>query len=1154
MIVKKESKTNFFKTIFGCFFAMVCILTGLTTPLLQATRVYADPDTTENADDATDNTQDGTSNQRTDDDTDQTTDNNTSTNEETNQNNTETNNTTVGALKSATGDQCQESLGSIGWLVCPTTGKIAEAVDWLYDKLEDILVIDPVSMEEGSPIFQIWQYFLGLTNIVFIIFVLVVVYSQLTGVGISNYGIKKVLPKLIVTAVLVNLSFLVCIIAVDLSNIIGSGLRDVFTNIEESVLAGMSSASSAATTAGDLSREAKLSYADMYSSLAGGTGVAIGGAIIAFETGAIWMLIPVVLGAVVAVASGLITIALRQAVVTLLIMVSPLAIVAYMLPNTEQWYKKWKQLFIKMLVFYPAFSLLFGASSLAGFAIIASAKDGFGVLLGTAVQIFPLFFSWSLMKMSGTFLGAINAKMRGLAARPLASNRAWAESRRLDMRQRHLASGKPTASSLRLMQFMSNRKIAREAEIAENSEIVKNRALAYNASKHYDKKGRPTKDGEKAYEAQARNMSYQQIIMRDKNNMNKGLGQLSAVQASSSVAQRARLRMLDNANVVAADALKAEQARGEKIDYENAVGFHNRMEAAINAHFDSQYGNLTNDDGVSIYKRHFEGKSAEEVAAAARYKAMSDIMEGRAADVQYIAATAAHGYDAQRKIVETKMQKYFELTPPTKDVVYRLGELTKAKDAIANVDSIIPGLRILNQRGDTDLVREQLENILNHGVDLGSHASQSLASFLMFEVKDNDPFLRRFGKYINLETASVYNENKRKRMHVSLDEYVTGEYEEDDPSNPGTKIIRKSKRPMEVLMEGTPLDGMERTAMRNLDDMLINAYKDGEGNLDVGKYLAQRKKIETAIAPQFISASLKYLSGSEQLKSMVEFLTGYNGKGKARWDEGGDLASAPDIAEAYFRKNSIDYLLAQTPAQLLGLRSDYQKALMKHLEKEYQETEMKGWDEGYIREREEMMAEAADIPNRYSDLPPEEAEKQRDKDLQDLRDRMVGAQFKQILDSKGKLNQIYRTRRSGAANNAKDWVRKWLDLDNEVLITMRLEEDKNRLREEVKRERQRRNIANVPDNDNPETSHVVYDDIKRAELVSYVEDLWDNLKEEDESGDTFYEESMEYVRRELGTNSFIEATYKKFRKDYPDADSHELKEFLKDLLGNSDNY
>ena len=235
---------------------------------------------------------------------------------------------TPGENTTVTTDNCKDQLESIGWLVCPTTGKISEAVDWLYEKIEGILTISPTPAKDGSPFYEVWKYIKGITNIAFIIFLLVVIYSQITGLGINNYGIKKALPKLIVAAILVNLSFLICQLAVDTSNIVGNGLRGVFNSIAEAAIP--------AASGGEMSRVA---YAEMYTSIAGGAALAVGGGIIAFETGAIWMLIPVVLGALVAVVSGLITIALRQAVVALLIMIAPLAMVANILPNTEQWFK-----------------------------------------------------------------------------------------------------------------------------------------------------------------------------------------------------------------------------------------------------------------------------------------------------------------------------------------------------------------------------------------------------------------------------------------------------------------------------------------------------------------------------------------------------------------------------------------------------------------------------------------------------------------------------------------------------------------------------------------------------------------------------------------------------------------------------------------------
>ena len=1075
------------------------------------------------------------------------------------------------------GASCEDSLGSLGWLVCPSTGKVSEAVDFLYDKIEDVLEVNPVEAKDGSPVYEIWKYFQGVTNILFIVFLLVVVLSQITGVGITNYGIKKSLPKLIVAAVLVNLSFYICSLAVDASNIFGESLRGLFEGIEASTMGNMEVGANGVSSG--------VMMSEMYQSLAGGTALAIGGGIIAFETGAIWMLIPLAFGALVSVVIGLITIAMRQAVVTLLIMIAPLAMVAYILPNTEQWFKKWKQLLYQMLIFYPAFSLLFGASSIAGWAIIVSSQNGFGALIGVAVQIFPLFFSWKLMKMSGTFLSTINTKLTGLASGAVGGVRGWAGSHRDLTKARNLSAKNVYTPSLKLQQFLSDRKIARDEETKEHLETVKNRGLAYAARRNY-KRGTeiPSKEGEEAYEAQARNAEYQKIIERHKNNMNKGMGQLEAVKQNGTLAQKARLAELDSANVVAFDELKMEKARGEMIDYENAMGFHSRMEDAINIHMDDKYKLKTDPDtGKTVvnpnYKRHFDAGSVREAQARARYSSLSRTMEGNAQHAQYAAATAAQAYDTQAKVVKTKMQTFMDLTPPTQDVVNRLDEWTKSQNAAANIDAIMASLRVINMRGDTDIVKQQIDNMLNKniggGIQLGTHASQALASFLMMDVKDSDPWLRRFGKYINLETANVYNKNNRKLMDLNYEEYIRGYHDELNELT-GKMERMYAKKGMKELMEGTSLDNVERTAFSNFDESLKEAYSylDSAGNkhLDVEKYLKKREEVQTAIGPQFISASLKYLSGSEQLVNAVSFLTGYSHKQKkdkngkvvvkdgepvyewtANWEgKNSDFADDPEMARKYFNRKALQYVTDQTPSQILSMRSDYYTPMLNHLADAYEESKMEGWDDEYILEHEEYMKELADIQTRYSDLPADEAKRKRDMDTKKLRDKMAGAQFRQLLDSKGKLNQIYRTRRSGAANNAKDWLRKWLDLDNDVSITVKLENDKRKEKAEFEKVKAEKKQQAGDSADEDVNDGRIYTETDMASFVLHVEDLWQNLRAEDD--EVFYNESLDYIEKTLSKDSFIAAQYKQFRKNDPYADSHVLKDYLTDLLNDPDNY
>ena len=932
MMMKKRSKGDFFKAVFGVFCVIIVLMAGVFGTVLTTEKVYADPpagETTEVNDEGDDETGDHSADDP----------------------KPEASKENEDGLKKATSDICKDSLGEMGWLICPITKKISEAVDWLYDKIEGILAIKPISMEDGSPIYEIWKYCLGVANIVFVIFLLVVVYSQITGVGITNYGIKKVLPKLIVMAVVVNLSFLICVLAVDLSNIIGSGLRGVFTSVEETVMANS-----------EISN-ANISYGSVYGTLVGGGTLALGAGFVAFETGTIWMLIPVLLGAVISVVTGLITIALRQAVVILLIMVAPLAIVASILPNTEQWFKKWKQLLMKMLVFYPMFSLLFGASSLAGFAIMAAAKDGFGIILGMAVQIFPLFFSWKLMQMSGTVLGTINAKMQGLATKPLTASRSFADAQRLHTKQRFLASGRPITPSLRLRQFVADKKIRRDAETGEYGELIKSRAMAGKALENYDKKGNISRKGQRAYEQQARGMRYQQIVEMNKDNFNRGLGgmekdykgtiagmkkdfgHVNGVYSSKVVGKdrEERLKYLDNANVTASDDLKFELARGAKIEYDNAAGFQERVNKAMNAHFDQE----AIDAGNEKYQLHGVLADGDNMA---RYKRMKDIMEGKALDVHFAAADAAYAFDSQAQIVRSRFQKYMDLTAPTQDVVHRLQEITSSKSSSSYIDPIIAGLRTLNMRGDTDLVREQLHKVMQDGkVELGTYTSQSLAGFLMFDVKDNDPFLRRFGKYINMETAKMYNEaapsDRRTRKDVSLYEYVNGEYIDRDAKGEiiyeedGTPRIRKVKRDAAVLLKGTSFKGMERTAIANMVKSIreysVDIDENGDKVFNYDKFKKNEAAIWDAIMPNIIGDQFSFLSGSEQIIALGKGITGVDVKDHTvDWkgifgDKYAELLTPEQQADylEFLNKRTKTFLGGHVPVQIAKTKTDMLEAV-----------------------------------------------------------------------------------------------------------------------------------------------------------------------------------------------------------------------------------
>lgn len=330
----------------------------------------------------------------------------------------------------------------VGWIVCPVTVWLAQGMDLVFEILKGFIEVQPLNVNStatNNPMQAAWNVARSIANVAFIIVFLIIIYSQLTSVGISNYGLKKLIPRLIIAAVLVNLSYYITAIAIDASNILGYSVQDIFIQLRENVFA-----IDGDTWSADLYSFESVSGVLLSGGTAGlAVGVGVGGALLATGgslAGLGFLLLPTLLGLILAVLVVLLILAARQAIIILLVIVSPLAFVAYLLPNTEKLFEKWRGLFITMLVFFPAFSLVFGGSQLAGGLIIQNANSWNVVILGMIVQVAPLVITPLLLKLSGSLLGRIagfvNDPRKGLVDR----TRNWANDHVAYHKQNKLGS------------------------------------------------------------------------------------------------------------------------------------------------------------------------------------------------------------------------------------------------------------------------------------------------------------------------------------------------------------------------------------------------------------------------------------------------------------------------------------------------------------------------------------------------------------------------------------------------------------------------------------------------------------------------------------------------------------------------------------------
>lgn len=363
-------------------------------------------------------------------------------------------------------------IASVGYFICPISTFLAKNMDWLYGKLNDSLETQPLNVTDNkSGLYLAWNIMLGFANAAFIIAFLVIIYSQVTSAGISNYGIKKMLPRLAIAAVLVNISYYICAFAIDLSNISGHALQDVFMQIRTTVLTtGHSSGGSIEV----------FTWENLTALILSGGAAAVG--IRAFLVGeggvltsAIILLLPVLLGALLAVLMVVLVLAARHALIVILTIISPLAFVCYLLPGTEKWFEKWRKMFLTMLIFFPAFSLLFGGSQLAAAAILQNASTIIEVILGLAVQIIALPLTPFLFKLSGGILnriaGIVNNPNKGLIDR----TRNWSKDKSTEIANKR-SLGNDNLKGRQLIRRAGRRMSHRQRRAKERQERLQQQA------------------------------------------------------------------------------------------------------------------------------------------------------------------------------------------------------------------------------------------------------------------------------------------------------------------------------------------------------------------------------------------------------------------------------------------------------------------------------------------------------------------------------------------------------------------------------------------------------------------------------------------------------------------------------------------------------
>lgn len=248
------------------------------------------------------------------------------------------------AAKDDTSACVANSHTSLEWLLCPVTTSISKGVDAMDALITSQLNFDVKgNLSDKAEIHTAWSIIKNIATILIILLMLVMVFSQAIGGQLFDaYTIRKLLPRLVIAVIAMQLSWEICKYLITLANDAGQSIAQILTapfgtggNVDlNSILhrlnPGWSLASQAIIPALLVSAEI-LAF------------VSLGGSLV------------IVFGLFVGVIMALMMLLFRNVLIVALVMFSPVAFLLWTLPGQgmQKYWKLWSDNFTKLLMLFP---------------------------------------------------------------------------------------------------------------------------------------------------------------------------------------------------------------------------------------------------------------------------------------------------------------------------------------------------------------------------------------------------------------------------------------------------------------------------------------------------------------------------------------------------------------------------------------------------------------------------------------------------------------------------------------------------------------------------------------------------------------------------------------------------------------------------------
>jgi|GEM_PF-1749438 len=311
----------------------------------------------------------------------------------------------------------------LNWFMCPFVNGLKVAIEKYDEQITTLLNLPTDNLfnenkDTGEAFHTAWSRFRNTAMVLLVLIALIMIISQAIAIGpFDAYTIKHIMPRLLISVIFISLSWDLMKYAVDLSNILGLGVRGLI-----------------------YSPFGAHNFDNAVNITAGGAFIftaAGGSALVLLGTVGILLL---ALTGIIGVITALFILMAREMLIMFLVVVAPIAIMCSILPNTQKAWKMWTNYFSRALLLFVLFSAVVATGR--AFALISQSlhHGTLGTLFAFVAFFGPYFMLPTIFKMSGGAIAAISGAAYG-ATQGIRGSLSKARANRVRMNSQRVLSG-----------------------------------------------------------------------------------------------------------------------------------------------------------------------------------------------------------------------------------------------------------------------------------------------------------------------------------------------------------------------------------------------------------------------------------------------------------------------------------------------------------------------------------------------------------------------------------------------------------------------------------------------------------------------------------------------------------------------------------------